>query len=149
MAHTYEHPRPALTVDVVLVSEERPPRVLLIQRRRPPFAGAWALPGGFVDEHEPLERAARRELREETGVEVGPLALLGAYGDPGRDPRGWTVSVAWLGRVASPESTAARAADDAAALAWYAAAGLPALAFDHDRIVADALARLGLEGAPP
>ncbi len=93
MIYTYPHPRPALTVDIVLIKEERDrPEILLIQRNHPPFAGHWALPGGFVDEDEPLETAARRELFEETGLESPELRQLGAFGDPGRDPRGWTVT---------------------------------------------------------
>jgi 8-oxo-dGTP diphosphatase len=134
MAHTYEHPRPALTVDVAVITRGRSPRILLIQRKHPPFAGAWALPGGFVNENEPIEAAARRELREETGLAVGELHLLGVYGDPGRDPRGWTVTAAYWTRV--DESAAhAVAADDAAAASWYPLDALPPLAFDHARIL--------------
>ena len=70
---TYPYPRPALTVDIVLVSRSADPKVLLICRKHEPFAGCWAIPGGFVDEGESLEEAARRELREETGVEVEKL----------------------------------------------------------------------------
>lgn len=94
--HSYDYPRPALTVDAVLVTREPVPRVLLIQRKDDPFAGKWALPGGFVNENEPLPEACRRELVEETGVAVEDLEQLVAVGDPGRDPRGWTVSVAFL-----------------------------------------------------
>src|SRR5205807_10633523 len=71
MSHTYPYPRPSLTVDVVLVTRESEPRVLLIRRKHDPFAGAWALPGGFADENESLAAAARRELQEETGVHGG------------------------------------------------------------------------------
>ena len=92
--YTYDYPRPAVTVDVVLVTREPRPRVLLIRRKHDPFAGTWALPGGFVDPAETLAAAAGRELREETGVAAADLEQLGAFGDPGRDPRGWTVSVA-------------------------------------------------------
>jgi len=131
----YAHPRPAVTVDVLLFTLlEGKLRLLLIQRRLPPFAGAWALPGGFVDENEPLENAARRELREETGVVDVPLWELGAFGDPGRDPRGWTVSIAFAGLVA-PDRVHLQAADDAAALQWFPVTKLPPLAFDHDEII--------------
>src|SRR3954454_2271522 len=141
MPHTYDYPRPSLTVDVVIVTREANPRVLLIRRRKDPFAGAWAIPGGFVDEGEPLAAAAERELREETGVTDVALEQLAAFGDPGRDPRGWTVSVAFLARVAA--DTTATAADDAAAVGWHRLDKLPRkLAFDHATILERARARL-------
>jgi 8-oxo-dGTP diphosphatase len=132
---TYDYPRPAVTVDTVVVSRERRPRVLLIRRKHDPFAGKWAIPGGFVDEGEPLEAAARRELREETGVAVAELEQVRAFGDPGRDPRGWTISVAYLTRV-DPSSVQPRAADDAAEVGWHPLDELPPLAFDHAAILA-------------
>ena len=138
---TYDFPRPALTVDVVLLTREAVPKLLLIQRKRDPFAGAWALPGGFVEEGETLAAAARRELREETGVEVGDLEQLVAAGDPGRDPRGWTVSVAYLARV-NPGEVSPVAADDARAVGWHPLDALPPLAFDHAAIVGRAANRL-------
>jgi 8-oxo-dGTP diphosphatase len=137
----YEYPRPALTVDCVVMTRERKPRVLLIQRLKEPFAGAWALPGGFVEENERLPEAARRELVEETGVEITDLELLHATGDPGRDPRGWTVSVVYLARV-SAKSIQAQAGDDAASVAWHPLHQLPPLAFDHAMILDLAKARL-------
>ncbi|MFO0847086.1 MAG: NUDIX hydrolase [Gemmataceae bacterium] len=85
---TYDYPRPALTADVVLVTREADPRVLLIKRKSDPFAGLWALPGGFVDEGERPADAARRELQEEAGLTVEDLEPLYTAGDPGRDPRG-------------------------------------------------------------
>jgi 8-oxo-dGTP diphosphatase len=132
-----EFARPALTVDVVLLAGDAPRRVLLIQRRNPPFAGEWALPGGFVDEGETVAVAAGRELREETGVEVSGLALLGVYDTPGRDPRGWSVSVVYVLCVAS--ELEARGGDDAGDARWFASDELPPLAFDHKLIVEDAL----------
>ena len=96
---TYEYARPALTVDLAITTREDRPRVLLIRRKKAPFAGSWAMPGGFVDENERLEDAARRELEEETGVKVAELEQLFTAGDPGRDPRGWTVSVVYLAQV--------------------------------------------------
>src|SRR5207302_1721449 len=93
----HAHPAPMLTVDVVALAGAREaPRVLLIQRRHPPFAGAWALPGGFVDDRERVADAALRELHEETGLELSDLELLGVYDTPGRDPRGWSVSVVYI-----------------------------------------------------
>lgn len=138
---TYDFPRPALTVDVVLLTREATPSLLLIQRAKEPFAGQWALPGGFVEIGETLGAAARRELLEETGVEVTDLEPLCTAGDPGRDPRGWTVSVVYLARVNVGEVDPA-AADDARAVGWFALDALPALAFDHATIVGRAAARL-------
>lgn len=137
MTRTYPFPRPALTVDIVLIKEGGDgPEILLIERNHPPFAGHWALPGGFVDENEPLEAAARRELFEETGLEPPELRQLGAFGDPGRDPRGWTVSVAFWTRIT--EAGTPRAGDDAAAARWWPLNDLPPLAFDHADIVRQA-----------
>jgi 8-oxo-dGTP diphosphatase len=135
--YTYDFPMPAVTVDVVVVTREKKPRVLLIRRKHEPFAGRWAIPGGFIEMAETLEESARRELREETGLEVGDLEQMAAYGDPGRDPRGRTISVAYLARIDVPPDRLA-AADDAAALGWHALANLPELAFDHAQILADA-----------
>jgi 8-oxo-dGTP diphosphatase len=129
-----------LTVDVVaLCGEPGVTRVLLIQRGHPPFAGRWALPGGFVEESERVSDAAPRELAEETGLQVGDLELLGVYDTPGRDPRGWTVSVVYLARL--PRAAAVAGADDAADARWFPAQELPELAFDHAAILADAFAR--------
>lgn len=140
---TYEYPRPAVTADVALFREASGGlEVLLVRRGAPPFQGAWALPGGFVEADEPLEAAARRELAEETGIDdPGPLVEVGAYGDPGRDPRGWTVTVLYAAGP-MPAGTRARAGDDAAAVGWHAASSPPPLAFDHRTLVADALARV-------
>jgi len=126
-------------VDVVLL--RRSPQgveVLLVRRRHPPFAGRWALPGGFVNKGETLKEAAHRELQEETGLTAEPLYQLAAYGDPGRDPRGWTVSVVFWGWIAEGR-IAPRAGDDAAEVRWWPLKHLPALAFDHAEIIADAL----------
>jgi 8-oxo-dGTP diphosphatase len=133
----YDYPRPALTADAIILTREPSPRVLLIRRKHPPFAGAWALPGGFVDQDEPLETAARRELREETGLVVDDFEQMHTFGDPGRDPRGWTVSVAFVARV-DPESATPKAGDDAAEVAWHLLDRLPSLAFDHDKVLAHA-----------
>ena len=130
----YPYPRPSVTVDVVLVSNEPRPRVLLIRRKSEPFAGKWALPGGFVDEGEPLFDAARRELKEETGLDCSDLRQLHTFGDPGRDPRGWTISVAFVGR-ADLNQRQPKAADDADDAAWFFIDDLPQLAFDHAAIL--------------
>jgi len=113
----------------------------LIRRKKEPFAGSWALPGGFVDENERLFDAAQRELEEETGISVADLEQLYTAGDPGRDPRGWTVSVAYLAQV-HPDRLRPVAADDAEAVSWFPLDDLPQLAFDHAKILARARARL-------
>jgi 8-oxo-dGTP diphosphatase len=139
--YTYDYPRPAVTVDLVVVTREREPRVLLIRRKHEPFAGMWAIPGGFVDMDEGLEAAARRELQEETGTVVDDIEQLGAFGDPGRDPRGRTISVVFLARVNAAQLRP-QAADDAAEVGWHPLQQLPKLAFDHDRILECARQRL-------
>jgi len=138
---SYEYPRPAVTVDVVVVTREDRPRVLLIQRKADPFASLWALPGGFVNESEPIAVAARRELLEETGMTLIDLEQLHTFGDPGRDPRGWTISVAFLARI-EPDDAKAKAGDDAADAQWFPIDALPGLAFDHDRILERAKVRM-------
>lgn len=139
--HTYDYPRPALTVDIVIATREARPRVLLIRRKSEPFAGRWALPGGYVDENERISDAARRELKEETGVEAAELEQLYTAGDPGRDPRGWTVSVAHLAQV-DPDAVKPVAADDADGVGWFPLDELPPLGFDHAMLLARAKARL-------
>jgi 8-oxo-dGTP diphosphatase len=137
--------RPSLTVDiVVLTGMERELRVLLIRRGCEPFAGRWALPGGFVEPNEPLRDAARRELWEETGLHADHLEEVGAFGDPGRDPRGWTVSVAYLVALESEDARdqPVRAGSDAREVAWCVRSQLPSLAFDHQEIIAQAVDQL-------
>jgi 8-oxo-dGTP diphosphatase len=137
----YEFPRPALTVDIVLfLSTGNRVEVLLIKRAREPFKGLWALPGGFVDEEESLEDAAARELLEETGISGVHLEQFGAFGDPGRDPRGHTVSVVFYGLLRN--RVPANAADDAAEVEWHSAFRPPKLAFDHEKILSMTLNRI-------
>jgi 8-oxo-dGTP diphosphatase len=136
-----DYPRPMLTTDVVvLAGAAETPRVLLIQRGNSPFAGSWALPGGFVEEGEQVVQAVSRELAEETGlrIDASSLELLGVYDTPGRDPRGWTVSVVYLARV--PGESMVAGADDASDARWFSVEELPELAFDHELILADARA---------
>ena len=114
--------------------------MLLIRRKNEPFAGSWALPGGFIEIDEPVEAAARRELREETGLGLaatGPVEFLGVYGDPGRDPRGRTISIAYAATVREIDADVA-GGDDAAEAAWRDPEDCRGLAFDHDAILADA-----------
>jgi 8-oxo-dGTP diphosphatase len=131
---TYDYPRPAVTADIALVTNEERPRILLIRRKNEPFAGCWALPGGFVEEGERLIDAAKRELREETGLEQIDLEQLHTFGDPGRDPRGWTVTVVYMARV-NANQLKPIADDDAAEAAWHPLDALPKLAFDHALIL--------------
>jgi 8-oxo-dGTP diphosphatase len=139
--YTYDYPRPALTVDVAVFTIRNAELcLLLIRRAKAPFKGTWALPGGFVDLNEPLEKAAIRELGEETGLPPMPTEQLGAFGDPGRDPRGHTVSVAYLAFLAAARPVAA--GDDAAATQWHTVRSLPKLAFDHALVIEVALERL-------
>lgn len=139
MPYTYPRPRPSVTTDIALFRRADEAReLLLIRRRDDPFEGLWALPGGFVEKGETLEAAARRELAEETGITGVTLRQLAAYGEPGRDPRGWTVSVVFWG-WRTVEDPAPIAGDDAAEARWWPVDDLPALAFDHARIIKDAL----------
>jgi 8-oxo-dGTP diphosphatase len=138
MPYTYEFPHPAVTVDIVLLRRGAPGvEVLLIQRAHPPFAEHWALPGGFVDQGETLAQAAHRELEEETGLRETQLQQLAAFGAPGRDPRGWVISIAFWGWV-KDNLPGLRAGDDASNAAWWPLTQLPALAFDHAHILATA-----------
>jgi len=139
--YCYDHPRPALTVDIALFHRSaKRVEVLLIKRAREPFKGLWAFPGGFVDKDESLEEAAARELLEETGLSGIHLEQIGAFGDPRRDPRGHTVSVVFAAVL--DQRIRARAADDASDAAWHSARRPPELAFDHKKILSFALKRM-------
>lgn len=144
MLYTYDYPRPAVTADCVVFGldvDANELRVLLIQRAEAPFAGQWALPGGFVKMEESLEEAARRELQEETGVKNIFLEQLYSFGDIKRDPRGRVITVAYYALI-NLNDQPLRAASDASRAAWFAVDDVPALAFDHDRILQAALTRL-------
>src|SRR5690349_11282367 len=139
--YCYEYPRPSVTVDIILFHRDGERiEVLLIKRARDPFKGAWAFPGGFVDEGESLEQAAARELKEETGLEGVKMEQLAAFGDPGRDPRGHTVSVAFVALL--DRAAEATGADDAEDAQWHSALRPPRLAFDHKKILRQALDRV-------
>ena len=112
-------------------------KVLLIKRKNDPFKCKWALPGGFVDEHESLDNAVERELKEETGLENIRLKQFGTFGDPGRDPRGHTVSIVYIGYLNTEAHVTGQ--DDALEAAWHPLNKLPNLAFDHHEIIARAI----------
>jgi 8-oxo-dGTP diphosphatase len=122
---------PALVVDGIL---RHGPHVLLIRRRRPPWEGMWAIPGGFVEIGESCEEAVVREFREETGVTAQVDTLVGVYSDPHRDPRAHIVSVAY--RLRGTRSTP-RASSDASEARWWPLAQLPPLAADHAQMLSD------------
>ncbi len=142
MSYSYEYPRAALTVDCVVFGlDDEELKVLLIQRDLPPFEGRWALPGGFVHVDETLDAAALRELNEETGLQRVYLEQLYTVGDVDRDPRERVVTVAYYALVKLSDHRV-HAATDARAAAWFGIDDLPALAFDHDKILPVAHQRL-------
>ena len=136
MSYTYEYPRPAVTADCVVIAREKEPKVLLIQRGNEPFKGCWAFPGGFMNMDESTEQCVIRELEEETGLKVTKIKQIGAYSKVDRDPRGRTVTVAYLAIIDKIE--AVKGLDDAAKAQWFPISDLPKLAFDHEEIMIDA-----------
>ncbi len=127
------HKSPALTVDAVILANRE---VVLIKRRNEPFRDQWALPGGFVEYGETVEAAVQREVAEETGLDVETTSLIGVYSDPHRDPRGHIISIAFLAEI---HSGALLGGSDASKARFWPLTALPNLAFDHVRIVNDAL----------
>jgi 8-oxo-dGTP diphosphatase len=145
-ATTYDpsrYERPSVTVDVVIFTlRNRELHVLLIKRRRWPFEGCWALPGGFIEMDESLEDAARRELEEETGVRDVYLEQLYTFGNPGRDPRTRVISVTYFALVQSDRQVL-RASEETSDVRWFPVGDLPQqLAFDHRHILDCAISRL-------
>lgn len=145
----------AVTVDIVIFAlRDNDLQVLLVKRKYPPYQGLWAIPGGYVQANESLEDAAARELREETGISVENPAngaahpgatvpyieQLYTFGDPGRDPRGRVITVAYFALVPAP--LAIQAGSDASDAEWKPVRSLPRMAFDHAQIVRYALKRL-------
>ncbi len=134
MTYTYEYPRPALTVDAIIVSERNSEIVvLLIMRKFPPFEGKWALPGGFVDIDETLVDACQRELFEETGLKDVELKQYYTFDAVDRDPRHRTISVVYSGWT--PEPVHLSGGDDALKTEWFPIISLPEMAFDHAEII--------------
>lgn len=140
--YTYKYPRPAVTADCVIfgITDDGERCLLLVQRGRDPFAGMWAFPGGFLEENETLEQCARRELMEETGLDT-PVRFeeLKSFSAVDRDPRGRTITVAFLAEVPLSQ---VKGGDDAAEARWFTLDEIPPLAFDHAEILALALKRL-------
>jgi 8-oxo-dGTP diphosphatase len=137
-----EYPKPSVTVDIIVFALENDRiKILLIQRKHDPFQGKWALPGGFVEMDETLSAAAYRELKEETGLTAVTLEQFRSFGDPGRDPRGRTITVAYHTLLTSiPEGI--KGNDDAADAQWFFINELPELAFDHKMVLAEAISDL-------
>lgn len=119
---------PLLTVDIVIIYQGR---LVLVKRKNPPFQDIFAIPGGFVEIGETVETAAVREAKEETGLEIRLLKLLGVYSDPSRDPRGHTVSVCFL----AAGSGNLKAGSDAKDTGLFGIDEIPELAFDHNKII--------------
>ena len=137
MTYTYKYPRPAVTADCVVITKEEQPKVLLIQRGADPYKGYWAFPGGFMNMDETTEQCAIRELEEETGLRVSNVHQIGAYSKVDRDPRGRTITVAYLAIIDKPAQVTCQ--DDAANAEWFPLSALPELAFDHAEIMQDAV----------
>jgi 8-oxo-dGTP diphosphatase len=162
MAYTYKYPRPAVTADCIVITREAEPKaaskqeqrdacidtaereqaratpkVLLIQRGFDPYKGCWAFSGGFMNMDETTEQCAIRELEEETGLKVTNIHQIGAYSKVDRDPRGRTITVAYLAIVDEPIAVTGQ--DDAAKAEWFPLSALPELAFDHADIMQDAI----------
>jgi len=132
-----------VTVDNVVIRKiDDTKEILLIKRLNEPFKDNWALPGGFVDKGEDLETAAKRELFEETNIRVFQVKQIGAYGNPNRDPRSHTISVAYYSEI--DRLAVAVAADDAKEVQWFNIHMLPLLAFDHLDIIQDSIEKFNL-----
>nr|MDO8135129.1 NUDIX hydrolase [Candidatus Njordarchaeum guaymaensis] len=125
---------PALTVDIIIVGKTG--SIILVKRLNPPFKGDWALPGGFVEYGETVEAAAAREAKEETGIDIKLIKIVGVYSAPDRDPRGHTVSICFLAREVGGEL---KADTDAKEATGFQPSSLPKkLAFDHGQMLIDA-----------
>ena len=133
--HTYKYPRAALTTDAIVFVKDTETFVLLIQRKAEPYKDKWALPGGFIEMHETLEIACKRELLEETGLHVESMTQFKTYDSIDRDPRHRTISVVHFAELESKQKVVG--GDDAAQAKWFSLDNLPELAFDHQLILND------------
>lgn len=136
--YSYRYPRPAVTVDALVLAARQ--MLLLIRRDKDPYAGMWALPGGFMDMEETLEAACIRELFEETGLQLPNMNQFRVFDAPDRDPRHRTLSVVHYAFIEA--TIPVSGGDDAAEAEWFPIDQLPALAFDHGEIISDFLACL-------
>lgn len=127
-----------MTADCIVITKDTDAKVLLIQRGDDPYKGCWAFPGGFMNMDETTEQCAIRELEEETGLKIVELYQIGAYSKVDRDPRGRTVTVAYLAVIDKLSPVIGQ--DDAVQAEWWPLTSLPKLAFDHDKIMEDAIA---------
>lgn len=142
MTYTYKYQRPNLAVDCVVFGlDEEDLKIILIERDKEPYRGKWALPGGFVHIDESLEDAAKRELKEETGIQDVFLEQLYTFGEVDRDPRERVVAVAYYALVNLRDHTI-QATTDSRNAAWFSVEDVPKLPFDHNRIVDVAHMRL-------
>lgn len=139
--YTYDYPHPAVTTDCVIFGYDSKDglSVLLVQRGGEPYKGCWAFPGGFMRIDEDAETGARRELKEETSLDTAYIEQFGCFTDVDRDPRERVITIAFLALV---RKTEVKGGDDAADARWFPISSVPALAFDHDRILRVALRRL-------
>lgn len=138
MNFTYEYERPALTVDIIIFTLiEDKLNVLLIQRKNNPYKDKWAFPGGFVDSKENIKNAAIRELKEETNINVSDLYEFKVFGNYGRDPRGWTVTVSYIYFLKNNINI--KAQSDAKNISFFEIDKLPELAFDHNNIIKEVI----------
>ena len=135
--YCYKYPRPSVTADCIVITRDTSSKVLLIERYADPYKGCWAFPGGFLEMNETTEECAIRELSEETGLRLESMQQLGTYSKVDRDPRGRTITVAYLAVV--ERTMEVKGQDDAAKAKWFPIDELPKLAFDHDEIMRDAL----------
>lgn len=141
LMYSYKYPRPALTADcIVFARKELDFRVLLVQRANEPYKGKWAFPGGFMNMDETTEEAARRELKEETGLIVDDICQIGTFDRVDRDPRGMVITVAYF--VVIDGIREVKGGDDAAVARWFSIQNLPELAFDHQEIMEVAMRKL-------
>ena len=142
MAYTYEYPRAAVTADILLLKKKgNSCSVLLIERKRPPFEGMWALPGGFLEMNETLEETAQRELQEETSITGVQLEQFHTFSNLNRDPRHRTITTVYYG-FAEEAAPTPSVGDDAAKAEWFSMDALPPLAFDHSFVIEMAKTKL-------
>lgn len=130
-------PKPNLTVDIIALSTDSRPEILLIRRKNDPYKGCWALPGGYVEENETTGKAAIRELKEETNLDTPGVVLECVVSTPGRDPRGWTISLVYIAPITdkSKAKTTDHKECDATEVQWFPFERLPEMAFDHKDII--------------